>query len=323
MKSRLPPLGTLLAFEAAAEHKSFANAAKYLYVTPAAISQQIQTLESHLDLALFHRSKTGVKLTRAGESYLLFVQAGLHELRSGQQHLTQFRHLDVLTISALPSVAQKWLMPLVLEWMEKHPDIEIRIQAGHTKINFNHSASDMCVSFGQSGYTGMHKQKLFTDTVTMVVSPELTNGLLNELSIGSVSKELNGSLKESSSVDDLLTLPMIHIDWGDDNNNLPQWDEWLRHLADKEETKREFSIHGGPRFNLSSMAIEAAVQKKGLLLGQYSLIQNELQQNTLVAPFDLNLPLGEAYYLIYPQRTLDNNKAKAFIDWLVSKLTQK
>jgi len=298
MSSRLPPLGALLAFEAAAQFKSFANAAKHLYVTPAAISQQIQTLESHLELALFHRSKTGVKLTRAGESYLLFVQSGLDELRLGQQHLTQFRNLDVLTITALPSVAQKWLMPLVLQWMQLHPDIEIRIEASHEKINFNHSASDMCVSFGQAGYVGMHKKKLLSDSVTMVASPTL--------------------LVNKPSLDDLLTLPMIHIDWGDDNNNLPQWDDWLVKVTNK-TNKRDVKIQGGPRFNLSSMAIEAAVQSKGLLLGQHSLIQKELLDKTLIVPFALNLPLGEAYYLIYPQRTLDNHKANAFIKWLTNK----
>lgn len=299
MNTRLPPLGTLLAFEAAAEYKSFASAAKHLYVTPAAISQQIQSLEAHLALALFHRSKTGVKLTRSGESYLIFVRAGLEKLRAGQQHLTQFRTLDVITISALPSVAQKWLMPLVLEWMTLNPETEIRIEASHNIINFNHSASDMCVSFGEGNYNELHKQKLLIDSVTMVASPSL--------------------LAKKPNLDQLLTLPMIHIDWGEDNENLPQWSEWLASMKNTTH-KIDAKIQGGPRFNLSSMAIEAAVQGKGLLLGQHLLIQQELQDKTLVAPFDVNLPLGEAYYLIYPQRTLENSKARAFINWLTSRL---
>lgn len=299
MNSRLPPLGSLLAFEAAAQFKSFAGAAKHLYVTPAAISQQIQTLESHLEIVLFHRAKTGVKLTRAGESYLVFVRAGLEELRTGQQHLTQFRHLDVITISALPSVAQKWLMPLVLQWMKLNPDTEIRIEASHAKINFNHSASDMCVSFGEDDYIGLHQQKLLIDSVTLVASPELLAGEPN--------------------INELLKFPMIHIDWGDDNGNLPQWGEWLAKVTNK-TNNRDLKIQGGPRFNLSSMAIEAAVQSKGLLLGQNLLIQKELQDKTLIAPFDINLPLGEAYYLIYPQRTLENSKASAFIIWLTNKM---
>ena len=70
------------------------------------------------------------------------------------------------------------------------------------------------------------------------------------------------------------------------------------------------------RFNLSSMAIEAAVQGKGILLGQQSLIQNEIDAGQLIKPFDLNLPLGRAYYLAYPDRTLTNKRAIELITWL-------
>ena len=90
MNNRLPPLGALLAFQSAAKSSSFASAAQELFVTPAAISQQIRTLENHLQVKLFERSKSGVKLTRAAENYLVFVQQGLEQLKLGQQQLQQF-----------------------------------------------------------------------------------------------------------------------------------------------------------------------------------------------------------------------------------------
>lgn len=298
MNTRLPPLGTLLAFEAAAQFNSFASAAKHLHVTPAAISQQIQTLESHLDLKLFSRSKTGVMLTRAGESYLVFVRGALEKLRLGQQHLTQFSNLDVLTITALPSVAQKWLMPLVMQWMESNPEIEVRIEASHEKVNFNHSASDMCVSFGDSGYIGLNKEKLAVDSVSMVASPEFLDKLACR-----------------TDIEELLKQPMIHVDWGDDNENLPQWQDWINQVS-----SGIGEVQSGPRFNLSSMAIDAAVQGKGLLLGQHLLIKQELEKKQLEMPLRLELALGQAYYLVYPQRTLENSKARLFMQWLKEKL---
>lgn len=133
----------------------------------------------------------------------------------------------MITISALPSVAQKWLLPLVLEWMALNPDTEIRIEASHAKINFNHSASDMCLSFGEEGYIGLHKQKCLIDNVTMVVSPVLLADHLN--------------------LNDLLKLPMIHIDWGDDNDNLPQWNEWLAKVTN-ESNQSDIQIQRGPKF---------------------------------------------------------------------------
>ena len=67
---RLPPLGSLRAFEAAARHESFAKAADELAVTPAAVSQQIRQLEADLGVSLFRRLPRGLVLTQAGRSAL-------------------------------------------------------------------------------------------------------------------------------------------------------------------------------------------------------------------------------------------------------------
>ena len=299
--TKLPSLGALIAFEAAAEHGSFARAADKLFITPAAISQKIQGLEQQLDVVLFERSKMGVKLTRVGQSYLTFVHEGLERIRLGQQQIKQFSNLDILTITTLPSMATKWLMPKVLEWMALNPDVEIRVEASHEKVDFNQSASDICICFGDQDYSELKKEYLFTDFVSLVASPTLLE-----------------TLTDSDDLDAILTLPMIHIDWGDHNHNLPDWNDWLQ-AADLDRTST-----GGPHFNLSSMAIDAAVQGKGLLLGQSSFIKNELKSGQLVELppskklTDVKLSLGHAYYIAYPKRTLDNPNAVAFINWLKS-----
>ena len=64
--SRLPPLNALKAFEAAARHLSFSDAAAELHVTPAALSQQIKSLESHLGAPVFLRLNRRVVLTNIG-----------------------------------------------------------------------------------------------------------------------------------------------------------------------------------------------------------------------------------------------------------------
>lgn len=299
IRSQLPPLGALLAFEAAAQSGSFTRAADRLFVTPAAISQKIRLLEQQLDIVLFERSKKGVKLTRAGQSYLVFIHEALDKIRLGQQQLEMFRNLNVLTITALPSVALKWLMPRVLKWMDLNPGIEIRVEASHARVDFNRSASDICISFGEQDYTGpnyagLHKELLSVDSVSMFASPELL-------------KSLNGS----DDLQSIVQLPMIHVDWGDDNPSLPDWEDWLQAAGLNMAVPK-----AGAHFNLSSMAIDAAVQGKGLLLGQNMLIADEIASGQLIKPLALNLPLRQAYYLVYPNRTLDNLHASTFIEWL-------
>ena len=295
--TQLPPLGALLAFEAAAEYGSFAHAATRLFVTPAAISQKIQVLEQHLGVVLFERSKMGVKLTHVGENYLLFVQEGLEKIRLGQQQVKQFSDPDVLTITALPSVASKWLMPHVLHWMEMNPGLEIRIEASHKKVNFTQSASDMCVCFGDQDYTESIRKPLFTDAVSLVASPTLLEP------IEDAEHNLEATLK----------LPMIHVDWGEQSHHQPDWNDWLNIAGYKELTP-----NAGPRFNLSSMAIEAAVQGKGLLLGQEKLMQSEIKSGQLIRLNNIRLPLRQSYFIAFPERTLDHPHATPFIEYLTS-----
>ncbi|MEM5527877.1 LysR substrate-binding domain-containing protein [Gammaproteobacteria bacterium AS21] len=292
--NKIPSIGMLLAFEAAAESGSFTAAAAKLFITPAAISQNIRALEQHLSIALFERSKTGIKLSRAGQSYLSFISDALEKIRLAQQQLEQFRNLNVLTITTFPSVASKWLMPLVLDWMDLNPGSEIRVEASHARVDFNRSASDLCICFGRQNYAGLQKDLLFTDSVSMVLSPKLLQRIEDKTDIKAITQ-----------------LPMIHIDWEDHNHNLPDWGDWLQ-AANVDMTIAK----AGPHFNLSSMAIDAALQGKGLLLGQHILIAKELETGQLIKPLDISLPLGQAYYLVYPKRTLENPLAAAFIDWV-------
>lgn len=291
---KIPSLGMLLAFEAAAESGSFTVAATKLFITPAAISQNIRGLEQHLNIELFKRSKSGIKLTRAGQSYLNFINEALEKIRLGQQQLEQFRNLNVLTITTYASTASKWLMPLVLDWMDINPGSEIRVEASDARVDFNRSASDLCICFGKQNYAGLEKDLLFTDSVSMVVSPQLLQ-----------------RINDKKDIKEILQLPMIHVDWEGHNHNLPDWGDWLLAMD-----LNLIIPKGGPHFNFSSMAIDAALKGKGLLLGQHTLIEKELETGQLIKPFDMSLPLGQAYYMVYPKRTLDNPLAVTFIEWV-------
>lgn len=184
--------------------------------------------------------------------------------------------------------------------MDLNPEIEVRVEASHAKVDFTRSLSDMCICFGDQDCKGINKKHLFTDSVSLAISPSLLKEHQTPYNVGSI---INAH-------------PMIHVDWGDDNDSLPSWERWLN-LCDN----RIFAKKTGPRFNLSSMAIEAAVQGKGILLGQQRLIQNEIETGQLIKPFDLNLPLGRAYYLAYPDRTMANKKAIELITWLSEDVT--
>jgi len=178
--------------------------------------------------------------------------------------------------------------------MDLNPGSEIRVEASHAKVDFNRSAADICICFGEQNHTGLEQDLLFTDSVSMVLSPQLLQRIDDKTDIKAIAQ-----------------LPMIHIDWEDHNHNLPDWHDWLQ-AANIDMTIAK----AGPHFNLSSMAIDAALQGKGMLLGQHILIAKELATAQLIKPLDISLPLRQAYYLVYPKRTLENPLAAAFIAWV-------
>jgi LysR family glycine cleavage system transcriptional activator len=52
--------------------------------------------------------------------------------------------------------------------------------------------------------------------------------------------------------------------------------------------------------------------------GRSALVADDLAAGRLVRPFELSLPAGFAYYVVYPQRALQRPSVKAFRDWLAA-----
>lgn len=285
-RSRLPKLSAILAFETAARTGSLARAADSLALTAAAVSQQIRQLEQHLGIQLFIRAKSGVTLTEQGADYLAYVQEAFETLRVAQQHVDRQRGQETLTIFALPALASKWLNPAIGDWLARQPQLDIRLHATHAAVDFAASAADFALCFGDQDYPLLEKVRLFQDGVQPVCSPQ------------------------RQAAGDWARQPLIHVDWGKESQFLPGWHEWFTAAGLPPPQRR------GLTYNLTSLAIDAAVAGHGILLGQQSLIQRELANGTLVPLAETVLPLSKPYYVVYPQRTLDKPKAAEFLAWL-------
>lgn len=285
-RSRLPKLSAILAFETAARTGSLAKAADSLALTAAAVSQQIRQLEQHLGIVLFTRAKSGVTLTEQGTDYLAYVQQAFETLRIAQQHVDRQRGKEMLTLFALPALASKWLNPMIGDWLTQHPQVDIRLHATHREVDFASSTADFALCFGDQGYPLLEKVRLFQDSVQPVCSPQL------------------------QAAGDWTRQQLIHVDWGKESQFLPGWYEWFNAAGLPLPQRR------GLTYNLTSLAIDAAVEGQGILLGQQQLIQRELAKGTLVPLAEPALPLSKPYYVVYPQRTLEKPKAAEFLAWL-------
>ena len=295
MGRRLPPLNALRAFEAAARHLSLSRAAEELSVTPAAVSHQIRTLEDHLGVALFRRDGRSLLLTDAGQACLPGIREGFERLASAIDEIDSLGMAGVLTVSVAPSFAAKWLVPRLDRFQARHPEIDVRVSASMQVTDFSRDDVDMAIRYGAGRYPELVVERLLEESVFPVCSP----GLLKD----------KGPIE---TPDALRNHTLLHDDSPDNDESCPTWAMWLKAAGVDADASR------GPRFNQSSLVIEAAVLGKGVALAKSTLAAADLAEGRLVKPFPVNAPVGFAYYVVCPKAKLNLPKVALFRDWLRS-----
>lgn len=308
MNSRLPPLNALRAFEAAARHLSFTRAAEELHVTPAAISHQIKALEEHLGVLLFRRLNRALELTEVAQDCLPKLREGFACLAEAIERVRTHEKVGTLSVSVAPSFAAKWLMPRLHRFVTAHPDIDVRISASTrlidvTKKNVSASLeqvdlrmedSDICIRFGTGKYPGFRVDKLFSVSVIPMCSPKLLEGA-----------------HPLRRPEDLRHHTLIQYDTVYFDEAKADWDKWMQAAGVK-----GVDAARGPHFSHAMLALEAAADGLGVVLGIPILAALDLEAGRLIIPFPLSLPLSFAYYVVCAEAACDRPNVAVFRNWL-------
>ena len=294
MSDRLPPLTALRAFEAAARHMSFAQAAGELNVTPAALSFQIKSLEEHLGQPLFRRLNRAVELTEAGRALLPGASEGFTALAQAWRAARRVGDTSTLTVTAGPAFTAKWLAPRLFKFATEHPEIELRFSASHRIMDFDRDEIDAAIRFGAGDDTGLYSRMLIDDWVTPMMAPTLAERI--------------------TSPSDLLEATLLH---SEDMRYLDppiDWPAWFRAAGLQTDAK------GGTRFNQGDHAIDAAIAGAGVAMGRLSLAYGALVDGTLVAPFSLTLRMPAQYRFVCQQGSETRPAIAAFESWLFNEI---
>ena len=166
---RIPPIHALLAFEAAARHGGFSPAAEELCVTPSAVSHRIRQLEATLELQLFERSPSGVRLTSAGGRYLASVREAFEKLAQGGGVVLAER--ERLRVTVPPTFARQLLMPRLPQFLSLHPEVEITVNVALPLDNSSNESADVEVRWGDGDYANRVSRKLYSDDLVALASP--------------------------------------------------------------------------------------------------------------------------------------------------------
>jgi LysR family glycine cleavage system transcriptional activator len=292
---RFPQLNSLRAFEAAGRWLSFSKAAEELHVTPAAVSQQIRQLEDYLGVTLFHRMTRAVRLTEEARAALPLMTEGFDRLAEAVERLAVTQETGLLTINTAPTFAATWLLQRLPDFSEKYPDIDLRLDASLVPRDFEREGIDISIRLSQGDYPGLYQARIFGEEFSPVCSPELLAGDKPLL--------VPADLKQHR---------LLHIDWGELHEAVPDWLMWFKAMG-----VNDIKSIPGPRFTIESMAIEAAIRGNGIALVSHHAVAEDLKAGRLVKPFDLAMPVDYSYWMICPHEYLRRAKVKAFCDWVL------
>lgn len=300
MNIRLPnlPLNGLRAFEAAARHLSFRDAAEELAVTPAAISHQIKALEERLETPLFERRTRAIALTEAGLVLLPEVSQGFQTLQKALARLSVLQDDDVLTITASPSLAARWLLPRLDRLTERHPELEIRISATNTVVDLEAREADVALRFGRGNYPGLHVDCLTTLDLFPVCAPDLAT-----------------SERPLNTPADLVHHTLLHDDsWVMNRDKVPDWTMWLRTLG-----VEGVDATRGVRFDNAVLTLQAATLKRGVALASSDLARPDLDSGALIRPFDGNdaMEIDFGIYFVCTHEALEREAVASFRTWVL------
>ena len=271
---------------------SFAGAAEELNVTPAALSFQIKSLETHLGAPLFRRLNRAVELTEAGRALAPGATEGFTRLTAAWRAARRTTDTGVITVTAGPAFTAKWLAPRLFKFATEHPEIALRFTATLKLLDFGRDEIDVAIRFGFANDAGLYSEPVVREWLTPMMAPSVAEGI--------------------RTPEDLKTATLLHQD---DTR-------WLKPAIDWPAWFRAQGIgvppEGGPHFSQADHAIDAALGGGGVVLGRVSLASSALQDGQLVAPFPLAITTEAHYRFICPKGAEKRPQIAAFLEWVRS-----
>ncbi|MBL8699159.1 MAG: transcriptional regulator GcvA [Alphaproteobacteria bacterium] len=291
MRFRLPALNALRAFEAAARHCSFTEAAHELCVGQGAVSRHIVGLERSLGVALFHRHHRGVTLTREGQSYFETLHRALTLIHDGTAQLLGARDAEIVRLIAPPTFTSRWLLPRLGGFSARHPGAEVRISTSQEFIDFDRDDFDLAISYGDGSWPRLEVAPLIDECLVMVCRPQLADGR-----------------PPPASLDELRRYVLLHS-----LKRPGEWRHWLDFIG-----KPDVPDVGGLRFGASVLAYQAAIDGLGLAIAQSDFVSDELAAGRLLMPFPVELRTGRGYFVTRAAGHRLPPVVAAFRDWLIA-----
>lgn len=292
---KLPPLAALRAFEAAVRHGGFARAAEELALTPNAVAHQVRQLEAWLDMRLFERHPRGVVATPAGRSYAAALADTFARIAEATREVQMRSDWRVVTLTAMPSLVSRWLMPRLTRLASAHPEVEVRILATVAPVDLLRGDADVAIRLGAGPYPALVDAVLMDEDFVAVASPAFVAA--------------HPSLRHPA---DLLELPLLHDEMVAGIPEQVDWGRWLK--AQGVAVPRRLPGH---LFSHTYLTVEAAIAGQGVAIVSVPMLGDALDSGRLQVLFGGLAVRGPyRYHLLHPPGAEARPAVAAVCAWI-------
>jgi LysR family glycine cleavage system transcriptional activator len=279
----LPPLSALRAFAAFAETRNLVAAGEVLGVSHAAISQQLRTLEAHLNVPLLDRSGRSLVLTAEAEQLAAALLTGFSGMIDAVEQVTGAQEDRPLHISATPTFAASWLMPRLPGFRALHPEVDIMIDPSSQLVSFDTGGIDVALRYGDGPWPGADSTLLLSSPMVVVAAPCLVGE------------------RDFENLSDLAQFP------------------WLEELGTSEATAwhRRFGV---PRAKLGMMQVpgnlllDGARDGQGVAVTVQAFVARDIAAGRL-RQLHVEERAGAGYHIV-TRAGVQRKRVKAFVTWL-------
>jgi DNA-binding transcriptional LysR family regulator len=293
---RLEAMTILLA---AVDTGSLSAASRQLGVPLATVSRRVSELEEHLGIRLLLRGHRRVELTEAGRGYVAACRRIAEDIGEAERIAAgEYRAPQGELIVSVPFImGRKFVMPVVVEFLETYPDIRVDVQMTDRIVNLTQEHVDVALRVGE-----LPDSSLIATRV----------GLIRQMVCASPAYlKRRGTPKKPADLAGHDCIANKYFAFGE---------EWPFRIGGKLQA---MTVPARLSVNSSDAALVAAASGAGIARILSYHIADLLKSRALVGLLESYEPLPMPVSLIYPSQRQEPLKLRAFLDFAVPRLRKR
>lgn len=290
---------SLRLFVLAAETLNISAAGQQLGLNPSVSSAWLAKLEKEVGADLFHRTTRKVTLSIEGKEFLPYAKEILSQEDTALAALGR-RNPNVsgtLRFAASSTFSQRYIIPILPEFLEKYPDVNIELMLSDAQVKLIDGGYDLALRNFAAEDSSLNGRRLANDTRVLCASPEYL--------------ERKGTPKTPEALSNHQLLLFQHAN----PRKLTAHDGNQEYRFPPDKSQPRIICDDGASMRLAAMA------GVGICMSSVWNIHQELEEGLLkrVLP-EYRIEDNSAVWLVYPKSNVLTAKVRVFIDFLVEKI---